>query len=250
MKFNEYIQTKGVYENLNSYGFGIIKKDFTKNSDKFLINQEEGEEILSRVYEDLVKNNPEVIEITFKRGYFAKYVRFKTLGYINSKHKKRLIFGNKESLKDLKVEEYKEYKRDLSKISSYPELLTIYNDRFESLLSVKQVLKKNRITQYQYDVRMSNIKKLLQGQTVKIRQEKTTKIKMKIEEKYKGVCRIDATGNINKVYPKMVDVEKDGLDRTMVSKIVNGKYKHRNYEGFDWWFIKDLKEQNGKEKSF
>lgn len=248
MKFNEYIQTKGVYENLNNYGFGIIKRDFIKNNDKFLINQEEGEEILSRVYVDLLEKNPEIIQNTFKRGYFAKYVRFKTLGYINSKHKKRLVFGNKEALKDLKVEEYKEYKRDLSKISSYPELLTIYNDRFESLLSMKQVLKKNKITQHHYNLKMSKIKKLLQGQTVNIRKEKTTKIKMKVEEKYKGVCRIDATGNIDKVYPKMVDVEKDGLSRTMVSKIVNGKYKHRNYEGYDWWFIRDLKQQNGKEK--
>lgn len=243
MKFNEYIQTKGVYENLYNYGFGIIKK-FTQNS----IFQQDGEDILGDVFEKLAKRNPDVIQPTFKRGFFAKYATYTTLEHICSSYKKRTTFGNVEGARNSADKEYEEYTPNFINLIPHPRIFNLYTDRYILCIDKKTVLKTHKLTQDQYRNLMEQGKKLLQGQPVNIRQEKTTKIKMKIEEKYKGVCRIDATGNINKVYPKMVDVEKDGLDRTMVSKIVNGKYKHRNYEGFDWWFIRDLKEQNGKEK--
>lgn len=247
MKFNEYIQTKGVYENLYNYGFGIMNK-FTKNSKSFVLNQEDDEEILSQVFEKMTVKNPEVIEITFKRGYFAKFVYFTTLEYLNSNYKKNTVFAGQGAGNIMIQEEYREYTPNFTNLIPYPKIFNLYTDRYILCIDKKTVLKTHKLTQDQYRGLMEQGKKLLQGQIVNIRQEKTTKIKMKVEEKYKGVCRIDATGNIDKVYPKMVDVEKDGLSRTMVSKIVNGKYKHRNYEGYDWWFIRDLKEQNGKEK--
>jgi len=246
MKFNEYIQTKGVYENLCNYGVGIIMR-FTRKSNVFILNQEDNEDILSSVFEKIAVKNPEVIEVTFKKGYFAKYVNFTTLEYLNSNYKKNTVFGTLDTRKILSEEEYREYTPNFTKLKPYPNIFNLYTDRYILCIDKKTVLKTHKLTRDQYNLLKTQGKKLLQGIPIQIGRKKK---KMKIEEKYKGICRIDASGNIDKVYSKIVDVEKDGLNRTMVSKLVNGKYKHRNYEGFDWWFIKDLKEQNGKEKSF
>ena len=65
---------------------------------------------------------------------------------------------------------------------------------------------------------------------------------LKGKQVYKGLARL-ISGKIDKIYPNIASVTKDGFNSTTISKCVNGKLKTYISNGYEWRFIKDIDEK-------
>lgn len=221
MDFRNYIKKIGVYTNLCKYGHGILHKSF-KGESNYLLNQEEKEDIISSVFEELVVKNDEITNVeSFKKGWFANYVWNKGANYLNNKHKKKLLFPKLVNSNNPYPEYIPESKEFLNRIKD-ENLKEIIEDRFYNELNMKEMEQKYGIK------KMENVYK-------RVKKE----IKGKEIQHYNGIARI-LEGKIDKCYHRIVDVEKDGFNRTTISKCVNGKLKSFYHKGYIWKYVKNL----------
>lgn len=218
MDFKNYIQKEGIYTNLCKYGHGILHKSF-KGDSNYLLNQEEKEDIISSVFEELVVKNDEITNVeSFKKGWFANYVWNKGANYLNNKHKKKLLFPKLVNSNNPYSEYIPESKEFLDSVKD-ENLKEILEDKFYNELNLKDLQQKYGIK------RMETVYKQVR--------------KIKEKDTYSGIARV-LEGKIDKCYPRIVDVEKDGFNRTTISKCVNGKLKSFYHGGYTWQYVKNL----------
>lgn len=218
MIFKKYIENKGVYEKLCKYGHGILHKSF-KGESNYLLNQEEKEDVIASVFEDLSVKNMEITNNdSFMKGYFSNYVWNKGASYLNSKHKKKLFYSKSIDFNIKDTEYIPESYKYLERIT-HKKTKAILNDKFYNGLSLKELQKKYKITD------LTNTYKIA---------------KREIMGEYRGIARVK-DDKIDKVYPKIADVEVDGFNRTTISKCVNGKLKSNYHANYKWVYLKDFK---------
>ena len=209
MTNKDWLKDQKNYNTLVKYGFKVIR-NWAKNK----INQQEGEDIISEAL--IIFVNKEFIPESTKSFFFV-FVKNLTLGYLKSKYKTKIDYP--ESLHiDLEDIEYVEIPIDLSKLNEKTKL--ILTDKVVNKLSVEEIKKKYKIKSMETVYRQA--KNMIEGKRV-----------------YRGIARL-INGEIDKVYPDIVSVEKDGFNRTTISKCVNGKLKTYNSSGYEWRFVDQL----------
>ena len=225
MKFNNWINNEKYIE-YHRHAFiiidGIVKKRVV-----YLLNYQEREDIISQVFEALIIENIEITnEKAFKYGYFLNFVRNKTNGCLNGKHKKRLQYSKNVPYHP----EYKSFKEPefLSKFNKYPKIKEIVEEKFINGEKWEIIEKKYNVCSKTIN---KQIKQIMEGNY------KEKEVKPAIERRrHQGVAKYK-DGKIEKLYHNITAVEADNFDRTMVSRICNGKTKTKKYAGYEWEFI-------------
>lgn len=212
MEFKKWVNDEN-YKKIQEYCQNICKSKNVEYTD-----------VLSKLNERLTLQNPEVNnEKQFLNGWIITSIKW-IIGDIQNL-KKQEELSNKIDIIDEKDTEFIELKEELLKPILESKYKDLYIDRFVHNITLVELAKKYKLSRRGVEERINEMKKILKG-------EKMTK------REYKGIAQLK-NGVIEKVFPDMETIVNKGYERTSVSKCLNNKLK--SHAGFEWKFVKDLK---------
>jgi len=209
-----------------------INDENYKKIQEYCINLSKGrgvndEDVLSILNEKIIIKNPFIEnEEQFLNGWIIKEIKWIILDLQKLKKTKEL--STKIDIIEEKDTDYIEFKEDLLKPILNSKYKEFYIDRFVHDKSMKELAKKYNLSESRIDKKIQEIKNILKG-------------KKMIKKEYRGVAQLK-NGIIEKVFPDMETIVKEGYERTSVSKCLNNKLK--SHAGFEWKFVKELHERH------
>lgn len=183
------------------------------------------EDILSKLNERLVKENPNVDnESSFLYGYITMHTKW----LIKDSYKNVRYDNLSDSVDDI-IDDFNtdfiELKENLLKPIINSKYRDFYIDRFVHDMSLRNLAKKYNISESRVEKKIQEIKNILKG-------------KKMVRREYRGIAQIK-DGKIEKVFPDMKSIIREGYERTSISKCLNNKLK--SHAGYEWKFIDNLK---------